>query len=490
MRYAVPLNAFHEVAALVEAGAGELYCGYQDDWWVRRYGDHDSASRRQGRANLSTRRELERCASEARARAIPLWLALNSRYTEPQLGYLTSLCRDFERMGGTGVIVSDVGLLWRLRQEGSGLRRCLSILAVAQNRATMTAFRRLGVSRVVLPRFVGPEEASALLEGMSGMEAEVMAFFDKCPWIDGYCRHRHGVTYLPREVTDGDVEAPPLHTFDTTYQSHACLGKVCDYLEPYPCAACELGGFERAGVGLAKLGGRGRALDERLRAVRFLVSCEAQDGDEGRRDLYRRTFDRPCSCYYGPSIQSRRAIEPVSETPVRGALSMGSQTDLVAFRDALAALVEGRIGGVTDGTPSRQGIALLVPPLPEADLQALLQALPILCPREGMTLSICVNDLGTLVSLACACRRSQLSCTLVVGTLLARSDHPADVAHFLSPQENPARAIWGPFGEPRTLVYQRPPQPLIDHWAHPSLLEPSAQQALRELLASSGDGAR
>ena len=96
MRYAVPVNAPEEVAALAAAGAGELYCGYQDAWWVERYGDHDSASRRQGAANLSSLDDLERCATEAQVSGLPLWLALNSRYTEPQLDHLVELCQQFE----------------------------------------------------------------------------------------------------------------------------------------------------------------------------------------------------------------------------------------------------------------------------------------------------------------------------------------------------------------------------------------------------------
>ena len=246
MRYAVPVNAADEVAALAATGAGELYVGYQDRWWVERYGDHDSMSRRQGRANFSTRGELAEVIDAARAHELPIWLALNSRYTEPQLDHLTELCEGFEHMGGTGVIASDLGLLWRLR-EGFGLARCLSILAVAQNAATLAAFARLGVSRVVLPRFMEPKEAKALLSQAPGMEGEFMAFFDKCPWVDGYCRHRHGVTYLGREAPAGSDGAPELYSFDTTYRSHACLGRACTYLEPYPCAACHLSALDEAG---------------------------------------------------------------------------------------------------------------------------------------------------------------------------------------------------------------------------------------------------
>ena len=57
-------------------------------------------------------------------------------------------------MGGTGVIVRDLGLLWRLREAGSGLARVLSLLAVCANMQSARAFARLGVSRIVLPRFM------------------------------------------------------------------------------------------------------------------------------------------------------------------------------------------------------------------------------------------------------------------------------------------------------------------------------------------------
>ena len=199
MKYSVPVNAACEVSALVAAGADELYCGFQDAWWTNRYGDHDSASRRQGAANLATMEELRRTAQAAQSCGVPLYLALNARYTEPQLEHLVELCDAFAQMGGVGVIASDVGLLWRLRDR-SDLARTLSLLAVAQNVPTLQAFGELGVTRVVFPRFIGPDEAGKLLAAVPGMQGEVMAFFDKCPLVDGYCRHRHGISYPDRQV--------------------------------------------------------------------------------------------------------------------------------------------------------------------------------------------------------------------------------------------------------------------------------------------------
>ena len=488
MRYSVPVNAPDEVAALAAAGADELYCGYLDAWWAERYGDHDSASRRQGRANLSTPEELESTVREARRYGLPIHLALNARYTEPQLDHLVELYERFGDWGGTGVILSDLGLLWRLsnnrRVRDRDLTITLSLLAVAQNTATLRAYQRLGVTRVVFPRFVSWLEAGSLLMGVPGMEASFMAFFDKCPLVDGYCRHRHGVSYLDRESAQND-DAPPLYTFDTTYRTHACLGSSCTYLEPYPCAACHMRRFERAGVGTAKIGGRGRPLEERLRALRFLRVAEAMESDEERRLSYQQTFDRSCACYYGKTTQSRYAIEPVV---VRASgeqrVCVGSETDIDEFQRALVSLCRGEVPQTTDSAEDDVALTLLVPPLANGTLHAFVTMVPMLIGHVPFGTHVAVNDLGTLGELTRALAtyarnaHAPYPLRLTLGTLLARLDDSREVEHFLSADQNPARPVWGPRGEPRMLTYAPPTDELVRHWRTPSLAEPSAQEAL------------
>lgn len=476
MDYCVPVNAPEEVSALVAAGADELYCGYQDAKWIVRYGDHDSVSRRQGRANLSTRDELERTVAEARLAGAPLFLALNARYTEPQLDCLLALCADFAEMGGTGIIASDLGLLWNLRDHPQ-LQRTLSLLSVAQNAPTLAAFAELGVSRVVFPRFVGSDEAKSLLSSVSGMQGEFMAFFDKCPLVDGYCRHRHGVGYADRQVSDDVDDAPPLFSFDTVYRTHACLGSSCDYLDPYPCAACTLGRFEAAGVKFAKLGGRGRSLDERLRALRFLREAKELPDDGARKKLYVQTFETECACYYEGAMQNRYAIQPVAEPEgSKERLFYGSQTDFASYSRALEDLC---CGGLS---PDVRHVTLLVPPLPDEGLATLRSLLPALCGHCPEGTHLCVNDLGTLISVSKDVDERALCLEITFGTLLARLDDPAEIAHFLSADENPSRPIWDTEGNPRLLTYREPPEALVEHWRRPSLCEPSSREALRALV--------
>ncbi|MDR0350619.1 MAG: U32 family peptidase, partial [Coriobacteriales bacterium] len=360
MKLVAPIHAPNEVDALVDAGADELYCGLLEPWWQERYGTHDSINRRQKGASLASREELARLVARADARGAPVYLTVNMRYTEPQLGYLVELCADFEQMGGTGLQIADIGLLSRLKDAQLSLRLCLSLLAVADNIPTIELYRkRLGVDRVVLPRFVTEQEAAALLAPFAGLEAEGMAFFDKCPFVDGYCRAYHGVAY--RERHDGEAPAEglePLTSFDTTFTTHACLKGEQRYLQSHPCAACYLARYEDAGVGFAKIGGRGRPLEDRLAALCFLRAALQLRSDAERVQLYEQSFNQPCQCYCGTARQQRTAIPPTQSrlpedcrwlafgaSPGRARrVYVGSETErhtleqLLAARDWLAAL--------------------------------------------------------------------------------------------------------------------------------------------------------
>ena len=483
MVFSVPVNAASEVSTLAAAGAGELYCGLQEPWWTERYGEHDSISRRQGRANLASREELAETAEAARTHGLPLYLALNGQYDERQLDYLVRLADVFEQMGGTGVIVRDMGLLYRLEEAGNGLKRVCSLLAVCANAPSVAAFARLGVSRVVFPRFLAAEEVGDVLRACSRdglrVEAESMVFFDKCPLVDGYCTHYHGVSYPDRVGVDADLEGEPLYVFDTTYRTHACLGRSCDYLEPYPCAACECERLRAAGVEFGKLGGRGRPLEERVRALSFLKAAEGMRGDESRKRLYRQTFGRACACYYGAKTQSRTAIEPIETGGREGCTYVGDACDGTKLRSAIRELP--RTCAAYDASGVRTEVVLLVGPLSQSEhepqrwcetLQLLRDTLASLPPVD---VDLCVNDVGTLIELSQVIGRLEESLggiwrgrlKVTAGPLLTRGDRPAEFEHFLEADENPPRPVWDLEGRPRVLVHRSIAGGCIwDHWEH------------------------
>lgn len=492
MLYCVPANAAHEVPALAAAGAGELYCGIQEAWWQERYGDHDSISRRQGRANLSTREELAQLVAVAGAHDLPVFLALNGHYDERQLDYLVDLSAAFERMGGTGVIVRDLGLLWRLRESRTSLVRVLSLLAACANGQSARVFMRLGISRIVLPRFIDARVAGEVLRAVPGMEAESMVFFDKCPLVDGYCEHYHGVGYAPRTGADAQLSGEPLYTFCTTYTTHACLARVgldssCAYPNPYPCGACEVAAFERAGARFGKLGGRGRPLEERLRALEFLRSAESLESDKERAELYGCTFGGACSCYYGAATQSMRSIEQPKVVYDKRRVYVGSQTSPKVLTEAL------------EGTPpSVSARTLMVPPasqewLSGGGVEKVLRwarRCQESDAKRGVDarrdVHICVNDLGTLADLLGSAEAAGGKLKVTVGSLLVGGGVPTELGQFVDESLNPPRAVWDADGKPRVLTYRKPTDELLDHWTQGLRLE--NRPSLRKALSFVADG--
>ena len=294
MRFAVPVNDAAEIPALAAAGADELYCGYQDAEWQARYGSHDSASRRQGRANLSAPEDLRAVADAARTYGLPVHLTLNGRVSAPQLPDLLRIAALWADCGGQGVILRDPGLLMLLR-ERFDFRYTASLLTVTVNPEGAAFWRDLGVQRLVLPRFLCPEEIAAVTAGAPELEYEAMVMGDRCPFVDGFCRSVHAVGYEP--APPGAEATAVRETCNPTGGAfHLCM----DYCVPVPdpCAACRLDALERSGVSVGKLGGRGLPLELRLRWLTFLRAAEALGDPEERQKLYRQTFQHECNCYF------------------------------------------------------------------------------------------------------------------------------------------------------------------------------------------------
>jgi hypothetical protein len=304
------------------------------------------------------------------------------------------------------------------------------------------------------------------------------------------------------EGTLNDQPLEPLHTFDTGFKTHACLGGKQRYLQTYPCAACHLPFYEAVGVGYAKIGGRGRPLADRLTALHFLKQALTLADDTERAALYRQTFAQPCQCYYGTVTQSRDAIEPrgamvygdrrwlsygeTSPSTAYEPLLVGSENDLSALDSLLSSW---------DWIKSLPApLTIVIPPLPQKRLQDLSVLVNRLYSDCNPNTHLCVNDLGSLRHILALDRlrqKAQDSCgeasaripfTLTIGSLLAGIDDPALIDRFLDPSKNPSRIVLGPAKEPRVLTYTPPSPELIRHWRSPSALEPTARSCIEKLL--------
>ena len=277
IKIAAPVTEPGQVKPLCQAGADEIYLGYMPQSWFEKFGDHDSASRRQGKGNVLTEPDFVEILSLADTISLPVSLALNVRYTQEQSRALHEMLWLFTENGGEAVIFSDITLGLHIAKHFPHLKLYLSLLAVAASAAAVSFYRDIGVSRIIFPRFMSYEHMREISAQFPDVEFEAMAFFNNCRYIDGFCRYIHAVGRA--------------HGCALVKEQECVLNDgVMD------CGACNVAELCDAGINVLKIGGRGFPAELPLNAVRTLKA--ALDGEKPK-DAYRRAFGTDChlNCY-------------------------------------------------------------------------------------------------------------------------------------------------------------------------------------------------
>lgn len=232
----------------------------------------------------------------------------------------------WEDLGGTAVIVTDIGLLLSLTKRNSKLKRHLSLLEGVYNPEAAAFFAGLGVSRIILPRDLSIKEIASVTSSDEEIEYEALVLNQKCQFIDGMCSFYHGSQppgHLPGAFEYEHLvgqSRPVAWSHDPDYEGHGCeiawktdCGLVQrmprdDFLTPH-CAVCLLKSLVEAGVRFLKIAGRGYPIDVVARSVRFIDEAAAiwegqplsELAAKELRLLYTRTFGKHCEprrCYY------------------------------------------------------------------------------------------------------------------------------------------------------------------------------------------------
>ena len=497
MLYAAALSSPEETDILHEAGADEVYMGLLEDEWRFPYGGHDIISRRQGKANLSSRHQLKTVAEQAQALHMSAYLALNARYTKEQYPYLLRLCEEFASWGGTGIILQDMGLLLCLHDKALPLKLTASLLAVTVNADGVRFMKQLGVSRVVFPRFLKLAEMKQIAAAVPGMEYEFMASGDQCPMIDGLCRSFHGETFEPvpgllkeaggscPTITDFDASFPTFTTFDTSCSAHhLCAGLPRNV---HPCAACEMRTMEDAGIRILKFGGRGTPLNTRVRDLVFFSRAGKCTNPEDIQKLYRETYAHDCQCYYPRTEDTAAKDENTANiyTPDMNRIdwhekdrdSNGIHIIPAGSGECLPDTFQSPILGHCScpglfceaicSLPPEGPLSIMIPPVtPELD-PFMTQLLVKIKDRQNIELSL--NDWGTLYRCSILKKNGKLQADLTAGVLLSGQDTDPLLSSFYYPQ--PSRTVFtGDHGDiPASAVWAPPSEMLTRHWRTPSV---------------------
>lgn len=162
MKMTVGVKSLAEAEYFLSAGADELYCGLAG---VR--------NNRLARENFSGPADIRGVIDLAGASRKKVFLAVNEFVDEKDYPAVLRLLAGLKDAGLGGAILRDPALLSYFRKKKFSFYFTLSTLANCFNSGTLRFFGGLGISRLVLPMQMTPENAAGLIKNRLGIETEV-----------------------------------------------------------------------------------------------------------------------------------------------------------------------------------------------------------------------------------------------------------------------------------------------------------------------------
>jgi collagenase-like PrtC family protease len=345
-----PTNSSKEIEQLIEAGANELYCGVLSRETKTNYTNVGSINRRQfDLSNMKSFREVEESVKIANSYNVPIFLTMNSLYTEEQYPLVIKEIKKAIEVGIDSLIIGDMGLLLKLRELNIKTKIIISTAASVFNSRAIDFYKKIGIYKITMPRQVTINEVKKSVN--KSIKLDVFIMNTRCIHEDGFCTFQHGVNEinhpyigkclknikfdyfistmlnkLPKNISQklmqkdilGSTSACHLN-YDVSALSTAnkkIEKKMSSYfgLKYFPnhCGACALYDFNKMGVNAVKIVGRQNPTKKKVKDVKFLKGLmEYLKKNPDRKYFYRkckddfsRVYGYGCGsqCYY-PYLQ-------------------------------------------------------------------------------------------------------------------------------------------------------------------------------------------
>lgn len=313
MKLVVPITSAGDVAALVNAGADEFYCGVYDERYMDGAGFSIWNKRPSIRMNLNSMEELDTAVMSAHRAGRNIFLTLNSLYYIEE--HYESLEKTILRTNETGIdgyIVSDPGIINLIHALGIKTRIHVSTTATVYNSRAVQFYKRMGVERIIFPRHMSPVEMAALSSLDKNMEYEAFMLNSRCPNEDGLCTVEHSSNFF--YDVSGCFFSGRFMDMDASGEGDRYV-KVCSFISD-ACGACIIPGLLKSGIRYLKIVGRENSIRKRVKDTIFLkrIIRECLSGEDGIRGRLMKVYENT----YGVACFSRKCYYPVMETAVPG----------------------------------------------------------------------------------------------------------------------------------------------------------------------------
>ena len=211
-----------EISTVIKDGIDEVYCGYYDSRFNKKWPVAFTTVNRRGEGvNFKNFKDLAAKTRQLFKRGVKSFVTFNGCYTEEQYSWLIRNIKKTETEKSIeGLIVNDIGLLLLLKKLKYKKNITISTLASAFNSSAVDFYKKFGASRIVLDRQLTAAEIIETAVKYPELEFEVFVVSTGgCLFIDGYCSFFHCLE-KPEKIIKGQI----LHIrkYDITTSGAGC----------------------------------------------------------------------------------------------------------------------------------------------------------------------------------------------------------------------------------------------------------------------------
>lgn len=314
MKILIPLSKKEYIVSYVEAGADELYMGFYDEEWSKRFGEYADINRMSGfgkRANPYSFEEIIDVIKTVKSNGRKAFVTLNANgYSKEQIKYMEA--RYFPALSNAkvdGVIMSDISAM--MSAIKGGLSPVASTMCAIYNSDIAKVYKRIGVERMIFPRDLSLCEMEIICYTLPDTQFEAFFMRNGCIFSDSYCLGMH----RPECGAACTYTRYGKHSYCHDYKTFREYNdvEVNDYLYRTAfhidaCAMCAIYRLKSMGITSLKIVGRADEFDSVCRDVRLtkkniVIADDCKTETEYlEKMIFPDNFPQKCrmgiSCYY------------------------------------------------------------------------------------------------------------------------------------------------------------------------------------------------
>ena len=192
-RFTIGVNSIEKLKKIKSKNIANIYCGYVDTFsrkkWLEVFG---IVNKRGEKTSICGRKQFKAFALEAEKKNINIFVTFNGTYIPEQYNWIMKAIDFVSSFKSVkGIIVTDIGLLLRLKKINYKKEIIISTISTVFNSSSVSFFKQFGIKRIVLDRQLKTDEVLSILNAHKDMDFEIFVTFANCLFVDGFCSLVH-----------------------------------------------------------------------------------------------------------------------------------------------------------------------------------------------------------------------------------------------------------------------------------------------------------